>query len=642
MKKLLLLLVSLTLCTCMTVSAQRAVKLDGVVYSIENSGSGSTGYATAVRATDDVVNLIIPDEVEFEGEKYPVTTIEKQAFKDVISLKRVQFGKGVNYIGEEAFYNCQGLESVVIPESVATLGNKAFGKCTGLSEVIIEEGSSPLEALLSENEKSAEPFSGCIINHLYLNRMIKNIGLKYAGIKHLKVGDIYTSIPDEMFLKVKSLKSVNFEGQSLVRIGKDAFSGCDSLLEINLPKSLKTIENGAFSYCDSLKLSLPASLEVIGESAFIGCGIRNTIRLDREVLNSLGASAFRGCKVDTVVFSGGWETVPAGLFSGSTLSYLELDDNVVRIGGSAFSGCTQLKNLTLPNSIKYIDDFAFWGCYPSSFTVSESVSSLGFGNCRGEEMIIEDSDEPLTIVVGLEESVTYAVPSHSVHPLMYFTTCRHDGWPQIERLYIGRALKFLCKREQGLFHECLHKQTSPFQDSNVREVTMASLDSIPTNMFYNCEWLKEVKIIPNGHEYSVCDNAFRSCKRFRTIEFPEGLISIGSNVFKDAYMKDMTLHNVTPPATEIDSFDDEIYSKVTLYVPAESVELYQTTMPWIMFNKIVGVDFAEIDEIATDATDEEAPVEYFNLSGVKVNGDNLSKGIYLRRQGSTVTKIAVK
>lgn len=91
-----------------------------------------------------------------------------------------------------------------------------------------------------------------------------------------------------------------------------------------------------------------------------------------------------------------------------------------------------------------------------------------------------------------------------------------------------------------------------------------------------------------------------------------------------------------------DSFDDEIYSKVTLYVPAESVELYQTTMPWILFNKIVGVDFAEIDEIGTDVTDEDAPVEYFNLSGVKVNGDNLSKGIYLRRQGSTVTKIAVK
>ena len=149
--------------------------------------------------------------------------------------KHVQFGKGVNYIGEEAFYNCQGLESVVIPESVATLGSKAFGKCTGLSEVIIEEGSSPLEALLSENEKSAEPFSGCIINHLYLNRMIKNIGLKYAGIKHLKVGDIYTSIPDEMFLKVKSLKSVNFEGQSLVRIGKDAFSGC--LGKITFPQS---------------------------------------------------------------------------------------------------------------------------------------------------------------------------------------------------------------------------------------------------------------------------------------------------------------------------------------------------------------------------------------------------------------------
>ena len=107
-------------------------------------------------------------------------------------------------------------------------------------------------------------------------------------------------------------------------------------------------------------------------------------------------------------------------------------------------------------------------------------------------------------------------------------------------------------------------------------------------------------------------------------------------------MKDMTFHNVVPPKGEVDSFDDEIYNNVTLYVPAESVELYKTTMPWILFSKIVGVDFSSIEEVGADVTDEGAPVEYFNLSGIRANSENLSKGIYLRRQGSTVTKIAVK
>lgn len=44
----------------------------------------------------------------------------------------------------------------------------------------------------------------------------------------------------------------------------------------------------------------------------------------------------------------------------------------------------------------------------------------------------------------------------------------------------------------------------------------------------------------------------------------------------------------------------------------------------------------------TDITaDEDAPVEFFNLQGVRLSGD-LTPGLYIRRQGSVATKIAVK
>ena len=42
------------------------------------------------------------------------------------------------------------------------------------------------------------------------------------------------------------------------------------------------------------------------------------------------------------------------------------------------------------------------------------------------------------------------------------------------------------------------------------------------------------------------------------------------------------------------------------------------------------------------ADDVDAPVEYFNLQGIRVNGDNLTPGIYIRRQGKTTEKIIVK
>jgi hypothetical protein len=43
-----------------------------------------------------------------------------------------------------------------------------------------------------------------------------------------------------------------------------------------------------------------------------------------------------------------------------------------------------------------------------------------------------------------------------------------------------------------------------------------------------------------------------------------------------------------------------------------------------------------------NVNDANAPVEYFNLQGVKVANDNLSNGVYIRRQGTSVSKVLVK
>lgn len=40
--------------------------------------------------------------------------------------------------------------------------------------------------------------------------------------------------------------------------------------------------------------------------------------------------------------------------------------------------------------------------------------------------------------------------------------------------------------------------------------------------------------------------------------------------------------------------------------------------------------------------DENAPVEYYNINGMRVNGDNLTPGLYIRRQGGKATKVYVK
>lgn len=47
--------------------------------------------------------------------------------------------------------------------------------------------------------------------------------------------------------------------------------------------------------------------------------------------------------------------------------------------------------------------------------------------------------------------------------------------------------------------------------------------------------------------------------------------------------------------------------------------------------------YDSVDEITVD---ENAPVEYYNLQGVRVA--NPENGLYIRRQGSKVTKVLIK
>ena len=48
-----------------------------------------------------------------------------------------------------------------------------------------------------------------------------------------------------------------------------------------------------------------------------------------------------------------------------------------------------------------------------------------------------------------------------------------------------------------------------------------------------------------------------------------------------------------------------------------------------------------VNDIVADADNSNAPVEYFNLNGVKVNGD-LTPGLYIKRQGAAAEKVVVK
>ena len=71
----------------------------------------------------------------------------------------------------------------------------------------------------------------------------------------------------------------------------------------------------------------------------------------------------------------------------SGLTSVTIPNSVTRIGNVAFAGCSGLTSVTIPNSVKSIGDYAFSGCSGlTSVTIGNSVESIGDGafcGCSG-------------------------------------------------------------------------------------------------------------------------------------------------------------------------------------------------------------------------------------------------------------------
>ena len=140
-------------------------------------------------------------------------------------------------------------------------------------------------------------------------------------------------------------------GKNITSIGESAFRGCSSLASVNISVNVTYIGTEAFGFCTALE-------EVLYDAANAG-----------DCYNVFYNAGTAGGGIVLKIGENVSE-IPSNFFNVSQLTYspkltaIEFDTDcvVTRIGGNAFFGCDDLKEVYLPASVDYVGRDAFYGC----------------------------------------------------------------------------------------------------------------------------------------------------------------------------------------------------------------------------------------------------------------------------------------
>ena len=336
-----------------------------------------------------------------------VTSIGFYAFRGCSNLTSATIPVDVTNIGDFAFYGCGRIKSVVIPVGVTNIGFNTFEGCSGLTSIVIGNNVTNIEM---------RAFCGCSsLSTLTIPNNVIRIGSEAfedcSGLSSVIIGNGVKVWGSSAFEGCSNLTSLTFT-EGVTCIGTAAFRDCSSLASVTIPDGVKIIESSAFAYCSSLSsVMIPMSVTTIGSSAFSHCnsalydttsitGVKLvdgwTVGHDKSLSGDLnlagcrgiGGESFRDCKgLTSVLIGDGVTTIGSGAFNCSSLTSVRIPDSVKVIEDCAFYTCRSLTSVTIPDSVEVIGDSAFGGCNNlATMTISNGVTSVGnnaFNGCSG-------------------------------------------------------------------------------------------------------------------------------------------------------------------------------------------------------------------------------------------------------------------
>ena len=233
------------------------------------------------------------------------------------------------------------------------------------------------------------------------------------------------------------------------------------------------------------------------------------------------------------------------------VTYMNRTRSVTSIGQNAFSDCSALTSITIPNSVTSIGESAFRGCSGlTSVTIPNSVTSIGGG-------AFEECSR-LTSV-----TIPNSVTSIGVGA---FSGCK-----SLTSVTIPNSVTSI---QYGAFRGC----------SGLTSVTIPnSVTSIGSAAFEYCTGLTSITI-PNSVT-SIGGGAFRDCKNLTSVTIPNSVTSIGNEAFDGADIPTVVSLIENPfkiygKTSDDRTFSQNTFNNATLYVPKGTIDKYKATDGW--------------------------------------------------------------
>lgn len=264
-----------------------------------------------------------------------VTVVEEKAFYDCLGLETVQFAENsaLDTIGASAFRNCISLKSISIPSKVTTLNPYTFYNCKSLVKAVLPENLTRIGYYVSSGTEKLSSSGGYVFAHC-------------INLAEINIPESVKWIQNYSFLNCKSLRTIDLNVAN-GQLGEAAFAHCESLETVTLCADLKTLPSKAFIYCYSLSDIHTAG--ATGETANVA---------DLSQITSFGSNAFQHC-------------------TGLKKVTLSTDSSFTALSNYLFDGCSALEEVTLPNQLTYLGTYTFRNSGLKKVRMPDGVSVLG-------------------------------------------------------------------------------------------------------------------------------------------------------------------------------------------------------------------------------------------------------------------------